>query len=186
MSKAYDYLVTLKKSDTKFYDYISQLMLLIALVAFVYAGISAEKYVAIFFYAVSALLILSWIYTVVIQKKSPVSFRIPLLIAIAGWCYHLGDHLFISLLYVLAFIFERQVKMPVEIGVDKDGVSFNNFPVKMHRWAVLNNVVIKDGIITIDYKNNKLVQRELDAEVSPALEKEFNDFCSAQLATDRL
>jgi len=180
MSKEYDYLVTLKKTDSKLFDYISQLMLLFAFAFFIFSGINTEKNTALFYFLISFLVLVTWVY-VRLLKKDQVSFRLPLFIAVVGWLYRMGDHLLVTVLYMLAYAFEKQVKRPVEIGVDKDGVSVNNFPIKKYDWASLSNVVIKDGLITIDYKNNKLFQRELESDVSPELEKEFNEFCSSQL-----
>ena len=48
-------------------------------------------------------------------------------------------------------------------------------------WNLLNNVVLKDNVLTIDYKNNKLFQQEIDETISRVNEKEFNDFCKEQL-----
>jgi hypothetical protein len=42
-------------------------------------------------------------------------------------------------------------------------------------------MILKDGLITIDYKNNKLFQKEIEKEVNPALENELNDFCREKL-----
>ncbi len=39
---------------------------------------------------------------------------------------------------------------------------------------------LKDGIITIDLYNNKIIQKELDDD-SEELEKEFNEFCRAHM-----
>ena len=44
-------------------------------------------------------------------------------------------------------------------------------------WKELNNVILKDGILTIDLKNNKVFQNEI---MSPTSEMDFNEFCDAQ------
>lgn len=48
-------------------------------------------------------------------------------------------------------------------------------------WSALSNVILKDNVLTIDYKNNKLLQQEIDDSVSLINEQEFNDFCRLQL-----
>ncbi len=48
-------------------------------------------------------------------------------------------------------------------------------------WNEVNNVILKDGLLTIDFKNNKLFQQlilNFDEDIN---EKEFNDFCMQQL-----
>lgn len=48
------------------------------------------------------------------------------------------------------------------------------------KWNELNNVVLKDGLLTIDFKNNKIIQAEI-TETQPVNEPEFNRFCNARL-----
>ena len=51
-------------------------------------------------------------------------------------------------------------------------------------WKDLNNVIIKDGMLTIDFKNNRLIQLPTDDEEDDEYEvddDEFNAFCQEQL-----
>jgi len=48
-------------------------------------------------------------------------------------------------------------------------------------WTELNNVVLKDGLLTIDFKNNKLFQHLVLNSDEDVNEKEFNQFCRQQL-----
>jgi hypothetical protein len=44
-------------------------------------------------------------------------------------------------------------------------------------------VVLKDDLLTIDYKTNKLFQREIDPGTEASVEKEFNSFCAERTGT---
>ena len=46
----------------------------------------------------------------------------------------------------------------------------------------INNIVLKDGLLTIDLKNNKLIQKEVNDEVLPSDEHDFNEFCRQRLS----
>jgi hypothetical protein len=48
-------------------------------------------------------------------------------------------------------------------------------------WNEVNNVILKDGLLTIDFKNNKLFQQLILNSDEDINEKEFNDFCRQQL-----
>lgn len=48
-------------------------------------------------------------------------------------------------------------------------------------WDEVNNVILKDGLLTIDFKNNKLFQHIILNSDEDISEKEFNDFCEEQL-----
>lgn len=67
------------------------------------------------------------------------------------------------------------------VGIDKEAVLYPSFPKKTIRWNELNNLVLKDGLLTIDFKNNKILQSEIINSSVELNEKEFNDFCREQL-----
>ncbi len=53
---------------------------------------------------------------------------------------------------------------------------------KVYDWAAIENVVLKDNLLSVDFKNNQLMQAEIAGD-SPAIdEKEFNQFCRLQLS----
>ncbi|MDB5221622.1 MAG: hypothetical protein JWN83_289 [Chitinophagaceae bacterium] len=52
-------------------------------------------------------------------------------------------------------------------------------PYKRYKWADLNNVILKDDILTLDFKNNKLLQGEI--ETTNINENAFNTFAKEQL-----
>ena len=80
-----------------------------------------------------------------------------------------------------AAFFEGQLKFPQEIGFDSEEIAFNNFPSKHYSWQEVQNVILKDNIITIDFKNNHIFQKETETDTRPELEKEFNEFCRQHL-----
>jgi len=49
------------------------------------------------------------------------------------------------------------------------------------RWDVLNNVILKDDLLTLDFKNNKLIQQLIIPSGNPVSESEFNAFCRERL-----
>jgi hypothetical protein len=54
---------------------------------------------------------------------------------------------------------------------------------KKYLWALLNNVILKDDVLTLDFKSNKIIQEEVDAEKSKMDQLAFNSYCHKQLAT---
>lgn len=61
---------------------------------------------------------------------------------------------------------------PAEISLKK------TFLQQTYSWADFNNVVIKDSLLTLDFKNNKVLQLEI---LDDADENAFNLFCTEQL-----
>lgn len=68
-----------------------------------------------------------------------------------------------------------------EVIFTNDGIVYPSFPKKTFLWKDVSNVVLKDGILTIDLKNNKLIQSAISKESADINEREFNLFCKEQL-----
>jgi hypothetical protein len=87
------------------------------------------------------------------------------------------------LLLALARI-EREALKPVEIGFAEDHIRIGGWRPRKILWSDLRNVVLKDGLLTLDFADNRLFQREtddLDDEEYDGTEDEFNIFCRRQL-----
>jgi hypothetical protein len=98
----------------------------------------------------------------------------------AGW-FFIPNGKWMTFVYLIAAILEKQAKFPQEIAFGKEEIVINSFPKQRYSWADLNNVIIKDGIITVDFKNNKLIQKEIQSGSTTQEEKEFNEFCRVSL-----
>lgn len=85
---------------------------------------------------------------------------------------------------ILAMVYRKSVK-PQEIGFSPEIIVVDGLFQKRIYWSELNNVLLKDGLLTIDYKNNKLFQQETDEldddEDDDVTEEEFNAFCQTAL-----
>ena len=184
----YNYIITIKQPDYKTANIISLLMLILALAAFirtawVYWPSRAYHNVAILYAIFSGIILIWCVYCIVFApklKRVPY-YRLALAAAAVGWFVEPLSNIWLGALYAIAALIERQVKFPVEIGVDDNGIVFNSLPVKAFRWNEIENMLLKDNLFTINFKNNKIYQKEIEADVSAALEREFNAFCSSKL-----
>lgn len=92
------------------------------------------------------------------------------------------------LLAVIVFaIINSMLKERHEIKFFDNLITINTFPLKEIKWFELNNVMLKDGLLTIDFKNDKLIQSEIFYQESDVEdETDFNNFCQQQLKTHSL
>lgn len=67
------------------------------------------------------------------------------------------------------------------VRVNTQNISYPSFPPKSISWSNVNNIILKDDILTIDLKNNKIYQHLIEYADKEADEAEFNDFCKKQL-----
>lgn len=80
-------------------------------------------------------------------------------------------------LYILYIISMRKLM----VNVNTSGINYPSAIRKVIEWKELNNMLLKDGLLTIDFKNNKIIQQLIESTNEPVDEKEFNDFCREQL-----
>ena len=67
-------------------------------------------------------------------------------------------------------------KDPV-VNVNTKGVSIKKMLGDTeHEWSGFNNIILKDNLLTLDFKNNKLLQ--LNIVENKVDENTFNTFCS--------
>lgn len=181
--KTYDYIITFKSRNPKTVDQISLLMILLAVTAFIYyVFIASQINTRLFFAGISVLIVAYTAYVKIQEQKGKAPYyRVALVFAAWGW-YMLPHGWIPCSAYLLAALLERQAKFPQEIAFDKDEIVFNSLPRKHYKWSDLSNVVLRDNLLTIDFKNNKLVQKETESAVTDKTEHEFNEFCKKHLS----
>jgi hypothetical protein len=65
-----------------------------------------------------------------------------------------------------------------------DKIIYPSFPRKIFLWKDVNNVVLKDNLLTIDLKNNRLIQSLISKESQTEIDEEiFNEFCRKHLGS---
>jgi TRAP-type C4-dicarboxylate transport system permease small subunit len=199
----YQYVVILKKTGQRATDVLSIFLCLFSAFSFAYFGIRAFHRVpvrgndgsgwtiagstdAYGIIAIATLLLLGLALTRVFRRRvraGRVRYRYLLLLAAAGWMFFTPAP-WVGLFFLLLTFLEHQVKRPLEVGFDKDRVVINTLFRQRFDWTAFNNVLLKDGLLTLDFKNNRLIQREVtdDDEEDDADEEEFNAYCRMRLA----
>lgn len=183
--KEYDFVVTLKHPNYKIYNIITVLMCLMTITAsafgMLHSSFSNLTWINIF---LDAFIVFNLVFSF-LNRNEPdkiVTFKWTLYAAAFLWLLYPLNIMGISIFFIIAALLERQIKFPQEIGFSDDGITFNTFPFKYYTWQQLSNVILKDGILTLDFTNNKILQKETETEADTATEKEFNEFCKVHLA----
>lgn len=71
----------------------------------------------------------------------------------------------------------------------KSSVLINNQIIKIdkllfspsYKWSDFSNIILKDNLLTLDFRNNKLLQLDINEEKTDVDQEEFNAFCAAHL-----
>lgn len=183
--------LVLKNEKKKFYDRFALCLFILngagILIALSYSsGRANNKNVFFIFLAIAMLLMISP--SVLISKKQYTRYLKAFLfasLALSLYWVFLG-YWWISIIAFALTLLYTVIQKEMKVRVETDRVVYPSFPVKMIEWNKLINLVLKDGLLTIDFKNNKLIQQSIDESKTSVNEKEFNEFCRQQLQTSRI
>ncbi|HEX9509686.1 MAG TPA: hypothetical protein VF939_04355 [Puia sp.] len=179
----FPYLVILKRDSERTLDLISILLCVFSGLNFINEQLRAGHF-QLFFSFFAAVVLTGTTVNIVINRKTgrQVRYKYWLLLAGLGW---LGMSFlpWLGILFFLQSFLEHQVKRPLEIGFSSDRVVINTLFKRSYAWTDFNNVILKDGLLTLDFKNNRLLQKEIldDEEEDDADEDEFNEYCQSRL-----
>ncbi len=87
----------------------------------------------------------------------------------------------VAVLVAMLILLYTMSKRQLVVTVDDHKISYPSFPNRNIAWHDLNNLILKDRILTIDFRDNKLIQQDIDSKSYHVNEQEFNDFCKQQL-----
>ncbi len=100
------------------------------------------------------------------------------IIAWASWGFY-AIAILIAALLVLYLIAIRKMTAVFSSEI----IHYPSFPARRIEWDELSNVVLKDRFLTIDFKNNRIIQHHIinDENDYDLDESAFNQFCRGQL-----
>jgi hypothetical protein len=180
----YQYVVVLKNQHSKYINILGFLLGILSIVFFVKELFQPGQ--TGFVYLIGVIFIaavLAWNVYHSVYKGKKVYYSRALLIAALVWM-KMPYYQWLSFVFIILALLEYQAKYAIEIGFSDEEIKFNTLIKKKYRWSDFNNIMLKDGLLTLDFANNKILQREIedDDDEDDADEKEFNDYCQKQLA----
>ena len=175
-SELFQYILIMKKEKPENINYISFLLCFISWIFFLYYTYAYGSFSSVLFW-VNWLIPVGLVWMIGVKRKinKAITYKHPLFVTGCLWLLVPGMR-WIALLFIL---FDHQSRHPLEIGVSDEKIVINTFFRKRYEWNAFSNVVLKDGLLTLDFKNNKMLQREIIRH--DINESEFNGFCREQL-----
>jgi hypothetical protein len=78
---------------------------------------------------------------------------------------------------------EHTIFRPVYVLLDIAGITVpTTFSGRVVAWNQLNNVILRNDLLTVDFRNNKILQLEVLDNIPGIKEDEINGFCRSRLA----
>lgn len=175
------YQFTLQQEKQSSYQRIELLVVVLHLITFIiYAITKLPGNIVTPVLGILAAGIYLLLYYLNTQKESRSNLlELPIYLFALFWLQE-GVYLMSLLVFVFS-CFATIFKKKITILADESRILYNSFPKKTFDWKSLNNVVLKDGMLTIDFKNNRIIQHLIEEKHID--ETAFNQFCVQQLQT---
>lgn len=179
------YTFILKNEKSKNYRAISQLLIFFNLLGFAFLIMNNEERLAKNFWLLSSIIataaytffaVIEWV-----SKKPTPDFWHR---SIFGYCaisWLIEGYWWLSILLAVFILFDKLAHRKLIVVVSDKKIIIPSVPKKEVEWGELNNLILKDSLLTIDFKNNKLFQHIILNSDWDVDEREFNDFCKQQL-----
>lgn len=173
-------LIIKKKEKAAHIDAVSISLCFISWVFFIFYCYLHQQYLNILFPA-SFLVPVLVIRSVMMRKKNQLfTYRHPLFISGVLWLLVPGMR-WIALFFILFILFDHQSRQRLEIGISDKRIVINTFFPKKYSWNAFSNVMLKDNLLTLDFTDNRILQREIQPAAGDVDEAAFNAFCREQL-----
>lgn len=172
------YRITVKNEKIKSYRFLALILVLLNVAIFIF--LLAYDYKR--YEATAALLLLGiyfFIRSNIAKKNNQKNYIDEVIFFVLSGCWvGLENYLIAALCIFLGILFHVSLQK-IKFVFDAGAVHKLNFPKAAYHWDQFTNVMIKDRILTLDLKNNKLMQLEIEQEID---ETTFNEFARQQFS----
>ena len=171
--------IILKNEKIKLYKNIAWIFLVLNFAIFIFLLFyDAYRYAALSFIIALLLYVLLRWYLFKNNKANYFLDEFVFIIPAAGW-FGLHNYLIAIACFLMGILYKLSLQQ-LKFIFTSEKVMKVNFPKKQFDWGTFSNVLLKDNILTMDFKSNKLIQAEI-AKGQVINENEFNEFAKSKV-----
>ncbi len=177
----YNYAIQIPNNRIKTYKVVTFIILTLNFLGFGFVFLQTGATAAVLAIVALVLNAVPWLYYLLNKKhiKPPV-IEITLIASALLWIYfgNIWMGIFLLLFAVMSFFSNKKTV----ILFDEAGIVYPSFPVKKYVWIDVEQIVWKDDILTIDLKDNKLLQFYIEKDFAEGFDwMGFNKWCAKKL-----
>lgn len=176
-----NFAIEIPNERIKTYKIFTFIMLTLNFLGFSYVFLRTNSNASIFALIALVLNAVPWLYYLLNKKhiKSPI-IEITLIASAFLWMYFGNFWMGIIMLFFAAMSFFTNKKQIILFN--EEGIVYPSFPVKKYAWADVAQVIWRDDILTIDLKDNKLLQFNIEKKFAEGFDVVgFNGWCEKRL-----
>lgn len=182
MQNSYPFLLT--NPGLRQYNRIAYIISLLNLLFFAWLAFIApvannSATVKVFVLLIAFSFAFEWLYKKFISNR-PYYFIVNYILLAAGWIFVSANY-GMFLLHVLLGAMDVIVRQNIYLTINEDGITQSQWKLKKkYDWNEFDNIILKDALLTLDFKNNKIRYCNIS---EPVNEVEFNEFCRQKLSS---
>jgi hypothetical protein len=185
-NRLYTYVIVLRNETSRYVNIIGFLLATGSAILFTREMVARNEMILPYLIGVVFIVgLLLWNAYLYFKTDKEIRYSKALLVAALVWM-KMPYFQWLLIVFAVLAVLEYQAKLSPEIGFSSDLVVFNRLFRKKYSWNEIDNVVLKDGVLTIDFKNNKLFQKEIDSGENEASEMEFNLWSQERLRDKKI
>lgn len=180
MSQTYSIEIPNDKATT--YKVVTLIIAIINALAFGYAYLRSQQGIGIVLMGALIATGSLIIYSIRNNQKNALPFKIEISFGICAIIWFVTGNVWLGLpLLIFALLGMIINKKPI-VQVNEAGIFYPSFSGNNWPWDSIEWVILKDGILTIEKKDNHLLQITLDKQVATNInEIDFNSYCAVYL-----
>lgn len=167
--------IVLKNEKAKTYTVISWLIIALNFVFLLYIGVSRSTGIMSLPFFASGLLICIYVFKSISKREDIENDCLSLAFSVSIIALIVLQYYWIAVVIIILFLFQDITRRRLTVLVFEDRIVYPSFPKRTILWKEVNNVILKDDILTIDLRNDKIFQNEV---ISPISDSEFNEYCN--------
>lgn len=113
------------------------------------------------------------------KRKDWLYHTFGVMLVFVAWLYF--GYWWIGIIMIALSVFAELAVADKRICFENNSVYTTTIFGKTYSWAKFQNIVLKDGLLTLDFKNNKIVQTIIDNEIDLQVEANFNTYCKQKI-----
>lgn len=182
MRTVYHFSITNRRK--RYYTLLANIFLLFASGAFafyrymLYRQKECDSVVACIILPMAIFLVILFRFYFIFRRKDIMFTQLHLSMIVAA-CWLSGQQYVYAGIILLLGLFEYMVNRDTVCMIDENGVQLKAIPERKWPWKDIEQVMMKDGIFTVDRKDNHIFQTDVSGESLSFGEDEFNRFCAS-------
>ncbi len=176
--------LVLKNEKTRQYDRIALLFILLNLGYLVYKTLTTEIYLprTLSFSGAVIISLLLAIYFFPGSDKKNRSMLVMTACLVICFTWMMLQNWWLLVLTLTTGILYMISRRKMSVMLMKEHIVYPSFPMKTIAWPELSSVILRDGLLTINFRNDRFIQQPVDESATAVNEPDFNEFCRQQLS----